>query len=412
MSLIIDAIKKAQQLRSKELKGPPFFQRPNHIGEKRRVWKNSVWVFSIAGLGIVLLLLWAGSYFFPPSKTQPIQEVASLEKQDLSVNKPMKNEFLGPQEKEVQWTSSEKPYPRDIREELIQESKATRKTEKKGLKPKASPGSTPGTTSQSSLQKLKLPQPDRFRDSVPEAKAEKSEASPPPASELPAKKPSAIYPKQEASAKPIGIGGEGRGSPAMTGEIHTQFNLGVAYYSQREYLKAIQAYQRVIELDPTYGEAYNNQGIIYQEVGDFDRAFQAYQKSIEVNPRYEKAYNNLGILLLLKDRYEESREAFQKALAINSSNIESHVNLGVLFKKQGQFDKAVEHYQKAISLNPLSGETHYNIGLLYEQLENFDFAITHYQRFIQLSSKTHPELAGKVKRHLDYLMGTKMNQNK
>jgi tetratricopeptide (TPR) repeat protein len=115
---------------------------------------------------------------------------------------------------------------------------------------------------------------------------------------------------------------------------------------------------------------------------------------------------------LLKDRYEESREAFQKALAINSSNIESHVNLGVLFKKQGQFDKAVEHYQKAISLNPLSGETHYNIGLLYEQLENFDLAITHYQRFIQLSSKTHPELAGKVKRHLDYLMGTKMNQNK
>jgi len=412
MSLIIDAIKKAQQLRSKELKGLPFFKGPDHLGKKRRIEKNSVWVFSIAGLGIILLLLWAGSYFSPLLRIQQIPEMAAPEKQDLLVDKPIKNVFLGPQKKEVPSTSSEKPYPGGIQEEPLEELKAARKTEKKGLKPTASPGSTPSTTSQSSLEEPNLAPPNTSTDSVPEAKAEKRETPPTPASEQPVQKPSTIYPKQEAFAKPTGMGLESGENPARTAEIHTHFNLGVEYTSQREYLKAIQAYQRVIELDPTYGEAYNNLGIIYQEVGDFDGAFQAYQKSIEVNPRYEKAYNNLGILLFLKDRYEESRETFQKALTINSSNIESHINLGVLFKKQGQFDKAVEHYQKALSLNPLSGETHYNIGLLYEQLEHVDLAISHYQRFIPLASKTHPDLVSKVQRHLNYLRSIKKDGKK
>lgn len=403
MSLIIDAIKKAQQLRSKELKGLPFFKGPHPLNKKRSFDKHSVWVFSIAGLGIILLLLWAGSYFFPLSRIQQIPKMAAPERQDPLVDKPIKNEFPGPQKKEVQSTSSEKPYPEGIREEPLEELKAARKTEKKGLKPTASLGSTPSTASRSSLEEPNLALPNTPTDSVPEAKAEKGETPPTPAAEQPVQKPSAIYPEQEAFAKPTGMGLESRGNPARTAEIHTHFNLGVEYTSQREYLKAIQAYQRVIELDPTYGEAYNNLGIIYQEVGDFDRAFQAYQKSIEVNPRNEKAYNNLGILLFLKNRYEESRETFQKALTINSSNIESHINLGVLFKKQGQFDKAVEHYQKALSLNPLSGETHYNIGLLYEQLKHVDLAISHYQRFILLASKTHPNLVSKVQRHLNYL---------
>jgi Tfp pilus assembly protein PilF len=219
--------------------------------------------------------------------------------------------------------------------------------------------------------------------------------------------PSAVPLRKEVSTESIGVKNESVKDHSGTSETLTQFNLGIQFYQQRDLLKAIQAYQKVIQLDPSHSEAYNNLGTLYQELGDLDRAFQAYQKSIEVTPRYDKAFNNLGTLLFLKERYEESIEAFQKALAINSNNIESHINLGVLFKKQGQFDKAIENYQKAISLSPLNGETHYNIGLLYEQLEKVDLAITHYQTFIQLSSNTHPDLVLKVQRHLNHLIKTK-----
>ena len=213
--------------------------------------------------------------------------------------------------------------------------------------------------------------------------------------------------KEEVSSKSIGVEQEGGKDRTLTSDVLNHFNSGVHFYNQREFSKAIQAYQKVIELDPTYVEAYNNLGIIYQMVGEMDRAFGAYQKSTEINPRYEKGYNNLGILLFLKGRYEEAVEAFQKALAINSNNIESHINLGILFKKKGEWEKAIESYQKALAINPLHRETHYNIALLYEQLENLELAINHYQQFIQLSSKSHPELVVKVQRHLNELMKTK-----
>ena len=213
--------------------------------------------------------------------------------------------------------------------------------------------------------------------------------------------------KEEVPSKSIGVKQEGEKDHTLTADVLNQFNLGVQFYSQRDFSKAIQAYQRVIELDPTYVEAYNNLGIIYQVIGDVDRAFGAYQKSTEINPRYEKGYNNLGILLFLKGRYEEALGSFQKALAVNPNNIEAHINLGILYKKKGDSEKAIESYQKALAINPGHKETHYNIALLYEQMENLELAINHYQQFIQLSSKSHPELVLQVKRHLYELAKTK-----
>jgi tetratricopeptide (TPR) repeat protein len=213
--------------------------------------------------------------------------------------------------------------------------------------------------------------------------------------------------KEETPPKSVGVEQNGGKGGTLASDVLNYFNSGVTFYNQKEYSKAIQAYQKVIELDPTYVEAYNNLGIIYQMMGDVDRAFGACQKATEINPRYQKAYNNLGILLLLKGRYEEALEAFQKALAINPNNIESHINLGILFMKKGQSDEAIESYQKALAINPLHRETHYNIALLYEQLENFELAISHYQQFIQLSSKSHSELVSRVRRHLNALMKAK-----
>jgi tetratricopeptide (TPR) repeat protein len=206
-----------------------------------------------------------------------------------------------------------------------------------------------------------------------------------------------------APPKSIGVEQVGGNDRTLASDVLNHFNSGVAFYDQKEFSKAIQAYQKVIELEPAYVEAYNNLGIIYQEIGNFDKALEVYHKAIDINRRYEKTFNNLGILYFLNERYEESIEAFQKALAINPYNIESHINLGILFKKQGQVDQAIGSYQKALSLNPLHGETHYNMGLLYEHLEKWDLAIHHYQTFIELSLRTHPDLVGKVQRHLSYL---------
>ena len=408
MSLIIDALKKAQQLRLKGSEGSPILKYP-HPDKKRGKGSKKQWILVGTGLiclGILLLILLRPVP--PPLATQTNRAIIPMEgKPSTPVAEKISEE---PPKEVLSLTKNKEPLPTGQAPNRAGSGQAgaeglpyigaalgARPSRPQGEK--GSPEPKPSHIEKRGEPLIKqLPEEEKEKP-LKKVVAKKSLPPLPPATQ-----------KEESPSKSIGVEQEGGKDRTLTSDVLNHFNSGVHFYNQREFSKAIQAYQKVIELDPTYVEAYNNLGIIYQMVGDVDRAFGAYQKATEMNPRYEKGYNNLGILLLLKGRYDEALEAFKKALAINSSNIESHINLGILFKKKGQWEKAVESYQRALAIDPLHRETHYNIALLYEQLENLELAISHYQQFIQLSSKTHPELVSKVERHLNALAEARRNK--
>jgi tetratricopeptide (TPR) repeat protein len=399
MSLIIDALKKAQQLRLKGSEGSPILKYP-HPNKKRGRGSKKQW--SLIGAGLVsfcILLFVLLRPSSPPLATQT-------------------NRAMVPMERKPSVPVAEKisPEPSKKDEEPLPTGQAPNRTGSGQAGAEGLPyvgaalrGHPPQSQGEKVFSKTQLSFNEKREETLVKQVTEEEKSKP--QKKTVAEKSLPLLPpatqKEEVSSKSIGVEQEGEKDRTLTSDVLGYFNSGVAFYNQKEFSKAIQAYQKVIELDPTYVEAYNNMGIIYQMLGNADRAFGAYQKATEINPRYEKGYNNLGILLLIKGRYEEALEAFQKALAINSNNIESHINLGILYKKKGEWEKAIESYQSALAINPLHGETHYNIALLYEQLENLELAINHYQQFIQLSSKSHPELVSKVQRHLNELIKTK-----
>ncbi len=374
----MEAIKKAQQLRLQKGKGTPFFKDPGPLSEKRRRVGKYFWIFTIPGLGLILVFSVWGNYLLPGRTPPQDPKVASVEKKDPPIPPGMKKESLELPKENIPPPRLEKPR---VAVKILREEKREMTEEQKVVK--VEPPETKGTSAF-------VPPPESAYIS-------------PPLAPLP----------PEAPPKSFAIEKEGeKDQQAQAADVLTHFNRGVYFYRQREITKALQSYQKVIELDPAQVEAYNNMGILYQDLGDFNRAQEAYQKALEINPRYEKAHNNLGTLFYLTNRYEESIAAFQKALVFNPRNSESYCNLGALYKKIGQVEKAVECYQKALAINPLHGETHYNIGLLYEHVEQIEPAIDHYQKFIQLSSKTHPDLVARVQRNLNHLMLTLKDRKK
>ncbi len=428
MSLIMDALKKAQQLRLKEPKTTPLPSSPLPANkESLRGWRKK-WIVIGAGLfSLIIFFLIFWRVFSPLSASIPTRRTDVIEKtspapiEDKRPQIPSKDTMSLPKDGpgilgETANLSEEAPsMSKDVLSpDFIQGSKDVLSMSKDALSPefiegperpqkeKSSPRIDPPIKEKrEALPTKQVVAEPKVKQTVPPIKSGTEKGLPPPS-------PIASL-KEKAPAKSIEVKPESEKDRPFSPDsgILTQFNLGVTFYNQREFLKAIQAYQKVIELDSTYVEAYNNLGIIYQETGDPDRAFAAHQKSIEINPRYDKGYNNLGIILYLKGRNEEAIEAFQKALTVNPNNIESHINLGVLFKKHGELNKAIESYQKALEINPLHRETHYNIALLYEQLENVELAIRHYQQFIKLSSPSHSELVSKVQGHVEELIRIK-----
>lgn len=407
MSLVLDALKKAQDPQFIEWRDALFSGELDSPIEKGPTERKNYWIPASVGFGLFLLLFLGVNHLWPLFISHRRSQMDGREGKESYVSMEIKKEGLGlDYQEEPLIQQKQSPIP-------IHDSRA--KAQSSALTPNQD------SYTDEEIHISLAAERERFYPSVPilaegkneelpvesvveekgaiqvapllNPEAETGERPPPSDSSM----EEAAYPESIETKQPVVK------FPTSPVEVLTLFNEGIHFHQQKEILKAIQSYQKVLELDPNFAEAHNNLGIIHQEMGDWEKALEAYQKSVATKPWYERGHNNRGIILHFLGRNEEALEAFQEALALNPHNLESYLNMGILFKNQGQIEKAIESCQKALAINPFQGETHYNIGLFYEQTGNFDTAIRHYQKFIQLASPTHGELILKVQRHLNFL---------
>ncbi|MFC1532344.1 protein O-mannosyl-transferase family [Thermodesulfobacteriota bacterium] len=64
---------------------------------------------------------------------------------------------------------------------------------------------------------------------------------------------------------------------------------------------------------------HNNWGYYYYKLGNYNKAIESFEKAIELNPHNHDYYNNLGFNLYEIDMKKEALLAFQKSLAINGN---------------------------------------------------------------------------------------------
>jgi Tfp pilus assembly protein PilF len=109
-----------------------------------------------------------------------------------------------------------------------------------------------------------------------------------------------------------------RGSLALhpTAEAHTF--LGWTYHFQGKIDEAIAECKRAIEVDPDFGNPYNDIGAYLIDLGRHDDAIPWLEQAIAAK-RYEPRhfpYFNLGRVYLAKGMITRARELFQKSLDI------------------------------------------------------------------------------------------------
>ncbi len=121
---------------------------------------------------------------------------------------------------------------------------------------------------------------------------------------------------------------------------------------QGEYRQAIDFYTRSIESFPT-AEAYTFRGWTYSFLGDYDRAIAECLEAINVDPDFGNPYNDIGAYLIEQEKWEEAIPWFEKAIVAPryEARIYPHFNLGRVYEHQHKWQKARECYAKAHSLD-------------------------------------------------------------
>lgn len=91
-------------------------------------------------------------------------------------------------------------------------------------------------------------------------------------------------------------------------------------FSEGSYGKAVDAYSKTVEVDPTNPDAWLGLAASYDQVRRFDQADKAYDKVQRLVGPTPKVLNNIGYSYLLRGNLERSRETLIAARNADPEN--------------------------------------------------------------------------------------------
>jgi Tfp pilus assembly protein PilF len=117
--------------------------------------------------------------------------------------------------------------------------------------------------------------------------------------------------------------------------------------------QAVELYTASIKLDPT-AEAYTFRGWAYSFQGDYARAIEECQRAIELDPEFGNPYNDIGAYLIEQGRLLEAVPWLEKAASSPryASPYFARFNLGRIYERLRRLGQAEDQYAQALTSNP------------------------------------------------------------
>ena len=168
-----------------------------------------------------------------------------------------------------------------------------------------------------------------------------------------------------------------------TAEDH--FYLGLRLQQQGDPEKARDHYDKAIELNPQFSEAYYNRGNARRASDDHQGAITDYGKAIELNPQDAEAYNNRGNAKADSGNHQEAITDYDKAIELNPQDAKAYNNRGNIKVASGDYQGAITDYDKAIELNPQDAKAYNNRGNIKVASGDYQGAITDYDEAIKIN---------------------------
>lgn len=95
-------------------------------------------------------------------------------------------------------------------------------------------------------------------------------------------------------------------------DYRLHFTEGFLAQEDKEYKKAIRAYDRAIHYNPGCAQAYHYRGYCEFQLGQVDDAIASYQMAIQMQPGIKEAYYHLGLAYVQEGRREDARAQVEK----------------------------------------------------------------------------------------------------
>jgi len=157
------------------------------------------------------------------------------------------------------------------------------------------------------------------------------------------------------------------------------------------FAKALAAYERAVQLDPSYALAHTGIADYYYFLAVWgvmpsDRCLAvceaAARRAVEIDPDLAEAHAALGFALSGRFKWAEGERHVLRALELSPNSALAHLRYGNHLVQQGFVEEAVEQARRSIELDPLSPVYQFSLGWGLYFARRFDESLEQYQSMI------------------------------
>lgn len=189
-------------------------------------------------------------------------------------------------------------------------------------------------------------------------------------------------------------------------EAYHAYMKGRYFWNKRNpegYRKAVEYFQKAIEIDPAYARAYAGLGDAHGFLGGSGPVSQAEavakqraatKRALELDETLSEAHASLALIAMNVDwDWAEAEKEFRRAIELNPNYATAHQWYGEFLAYMGRFDEGLAEVKRAQELDPLSLIISTDVAKVYTLARRYDEAIAQYHRALEMDAG-FPEARG------------------
>ena len=162
------------------------------------------------------------------------------------------------------------------------------------------------------------------------------------------------------------------------------FRDGLSFLSKDDCEKALPYFEKAVESDGNYAEAWAQAGFCKEKLGRHSEAIEASKKAVNLRPSAE-SYFNIGLASYYLKQYREAVENYRQSIRLDPYNAaDAYYALGLAYRDWGRADDEIQAYKQAIRLKPDYTSAYERLGSRYLRSKKYSEAIETFKQLTAL----------------------------
>lgn len=155
---------------------------------------------------------------------------------------------------------------------------------------------------------------------------------------------------------------------------------GLGQLSRDDFARALPYFERAVDTDPNYAEAWYQAGYCYGLLGRHAEALRASRAAAKLRPDWPAIYMNIGASSYSLGQYKDAVDAYRAAIRLDDNDADTQYGLGLSLGKLNRTDEEVLAYRRALAIKPDHVNAIDRLGAALFKLKRYGDAITVFQQ--------------------------------